>query len=238
MSEYDKALASCPIYLSFEVAILKSNIAACHLKLQEWQSAIDAASAALDQIEQLLPTTTKKKSNKDKHESFDKKDDEANAEDDGVVEITGEDEDAEKAELAALEFSDHRRFEIQKIRVKSLLRRAKANHELGGWASLQAAEDDYKSLLILQRSSSAPLSDRQPNTIKLSQQDIRTIQAALKILPSQIATAKEKEMGDMMGKLKDLGNGILKPFGLSTDNFKMVQDPNTGGYSVNFEQNR
>lgn len=74
----------------------------------------------------------------------------------------------------------------------------------------------------------------------------------LKELPPRTKAAQEKEMGEMMGKLKQvcittypreyfahcaqLGNGILKPFGLSTDNFQMVKDEKTGGYSMNFNQ--
>uniref|UniRef100_A0A7S1FNT7 Tetratricopeptide repeat protein 1 n=1 Tax=Corethron hystrix TaxID=216773 RepID=A0A7S1FNT7_9STRA len=48
----------------------------------------------------------------------------------------------------------------------------------------------------------------------------------------------EKLKEETMGKLKDLGNSILGNFGLSLDNFKAEKDPNTGSYSINFEQKK
>ena len=191
--------------------MLKANVAACHLQLKDWKAAEESATAALDALERLVPT-----------EAANDKEQEREGGDDTVVELEGDEEEAKQA-LKKLEMSDQRRDDIQKIRGKALMRRAKAKSELGGWANLQGAEDDYKAL-----SSMSNLSPR----------DKKVVQAALSSLPPRINACKDKEMGEMMGKLKELGNGILKPFGLSTDNFKMVQDEKTGGYSMNFSQNQ
>lgn len=62
---------------------------------------------------------------------------------------------------------------------------------------------------------------------------------ARECLPKMEAEEKvrmEKQKDEMLGKLKDLGNGLLGKFGLSLDNFKSVQDPKTGSYSVNFQR--
>ncbi|XP_041988892.1 tetratricopeptide repeat protein 1-like [Aricia agestis] len=55
-------------------------------------------------------------------------------------------------------------------------------------------------------------------------------------LPPLIEERNEKLKTEMLGKLKDLGNMILKPFGLSTENFKLEQDPESKGYKINFKQ--
>jgi hypothetical protein len=79
---------------------------------------------------------------------------------------------------------------------------------------------DYEHLLTL-ISTSSP---QYPST-----------RSALFGLPRRIAAQQEKEKDEMLNQLKELGNGLLGKFGLSTDMFKFEQQAG-GGYGVKFER--
>ena len=236
ISTYDRALGECPNYLDYEIAVLQSNVAACHLKLEEWKEAIESSTRGLDGLERVLPTPKPPKSKAKKETPGSTLEEKA---DDAVIELPSDDEE-EAAVLQSLDMDDKRKQDILRIRTKLLLRRARARSQstlqapppgqktgfgsgLSQWSTLSAALEDYQTLA------------RAPLLPLLPQSDLKTVTQALRELPPRVDKAKEKEMAEMMGKLKELGNGILKPFGLSTDMFKMNQDPNTGGYSMNFD---
>ncbi|KAH0397843.1 tetratricopeptide repeat protein 1, partial [Aureobasidium melanogenum] len=124
---YDRALSSCPNYLEYEVAVLHSNIAACHIKSEQWKEAIDSATKSIESLERIDPLP-KPQNPQDSAK--------AKLQPQSAVEEI-DDETAEKIE--ALEKSGRTRVDVQKIRVKAFLRRAKARSETGGWAALQGA---------------------------------------------------------------------------------------------------
>lgn len=82
-----------------------------------------------------------------------------------------------------------RREDILRIRVKALMRRARAKSELGGWSDLSGAEEDYKVLSAM---------------TNLTPADRKIVQTQLRTLPPRTKAAQEKEMSEMWGKLKDV----------------------------------
>ncbi|KAK6082447.1 tetratricopeptide repeat protein 1 [Seiridium cupressi] len=220
ITKYEEAASVCPHYLDYELAVLQSNIAACHLKLEQWKEAVGSATKAIDGLDKIEKAEATAQDKEQKAAESSKN------EDDGVEEeivSTGAQKSAPAShqETEAEELARKRREDRLRIRAKALMRRARAKSELGGWANLSGAEDDYKTLSAM---------------TNLSPADKKIVTSQLRALPPRTKAAQEKEMGEMWGKLKDLGNGILKPFGLSTDNFNMVKDEKSGGYSMNFNQ--
>ncbi|KAI7152196.1 tetratricopeptide repeat protein 1 [Hortaea werneckii] len=218
ISTYDKALASLPNYLDYEIAVLRSNIAACHLRLEEWKEGVESCEKGIENLERLEKLPSVQKNKKEEGEVED------GGEGEGAAQIKEVDENL-SARIEKLRLSGQTLDTIRKLQIKLLHRRARARTSLGGWSALQGAEEDYTLLLL-------------PSMSKfLSATDKRQIQTSARELQPRLNAAKEKEVAEMMGKLKGLGNSMLKPFGLSTENFQFVKDEKTGGYSMNFNQN-
>ncbi|KAK2827893.1 hypothetical protein Q5P01_018927 [Channa striata] len=108
-----------------------------------------------------------------------------------------------------------RAIELDPDYQRALMRRAELYEQT---EKLDEALEDYKNVL-----------DRDPNQTSARQACMR--------LPQQIQERNEKMKEEMISKLKDLGNMILRPFGLSTNNFQVNQDQESGSYSINFVQN-
>ncbi|KAM4678445.1 tetratricopeptide repeat protein 1 [Discoglossus pictus] len=105
-------------------------------------------------------------------------------------------------------------IELNPDYIRALLRRAELYEKT---EKLDEALADYKTVM---------------------EKDISITQAreACMRLPRQIDERNEKLKEEMISKLKDLGNLVLRPFGLSTENFQVNQDSTSGSYSINFVQ--
>ena len=105
-------------------------------------------------------------------------------------------------------------LELDGCYLKPRLRRALTYRQMGD-EKLDAALEDFKAILAS----------------KPHDQEARRAVAELE---AAIADRNERLKTEMLGKLKDLGDAVLRPFGLSTSNFQLNQNE-SGGYSVNFK---
>ncbi|EPQ10387.1 Tetratricopeptide repeat protein 1 [Myotis brandtii] len=119
----------------------------------------------------------------------------------------------DKKEMAISDCS--KAIQLNPSYIRALLRRAELYESTD---KLDEALEDYKSIL-----------EKDPSVHQAREACMR--------LPKQIEERNERLKEEMLGKLKDLGNLVLRPFGLSTENFQIKQDSSTGSYSINFVQN-
>ncbi|KAL6616188.1 hypothetical protein ACP70R_038458 [Stipagrostis hirtigluma subsp. patula] len=104
-------------------------------------------------------------------------------------------------------------LELNPSYLKALLRRAEAHQKLEHYDEAIA---DMKKVLELDPSN-------------------EQAKRSLFRLEPLAAEKREKMKEEMIAKLKDLGNSVLGRFGMNVDNFRAVKDPNTGSYSISFQ---
>ena len=154
--------------------------------MEDWKAAVESATISIERLSKIIPPTPQGEGNESKEKQTPESEKKHT---DAVVELSGDDEEAELKELQRLQEQDEQRGKVMRLRAKVLMRRAKAKTEIGGWGSLQGAAEDYQAISAIEN---------------LSADDKRFVQRALRELPERINQAREKEMGDMMGKLKEV----------------------------------
>jgi tetratricopeptide (TPR) repeat protein len=194
INKYEEATVICPHYLDYELAVIKSNIAACHLKLEQYKEAINSATESLDHLSRAEKAETKSAEKATEDMKKDAQEDEPEEE----IVSAGAQKSAPaivQEETEAQQAARKRRDDILRIRAKALMRRARARSELGGWSNLSSAEEDYKTLSAMTNLTSA---------------DEKIVRTQLRTLPPRVKAAQETEMGEMWGKLKDVSAVLFR----------------------------
>lgn len=175
--------------------MLKSNIAACHLKLEQYKEAVQTATESLDSLSRAQKVVLECPEKPSGHIKKEEEEDQEDEPDEEIVSAGAQKSaPAVVQETEAEQAARKRQDDILRIKTKALMRRARARSELGGWSNLSGAEEDYKILSNMKNMSSA---------------DEKIVRMQLRSLPPRVKVAQEKEMSEMWGKLKDVSATVL-----------------------------
>jgi len=112
---------------------------------------------------------------------------------------------------------------------KALYRRARGREGIGGWAELEGALEDYRAVEASAGGAGGAAAGG------IGEKELEIVREKIRWLPGRIEEVKDTETAEVMGKLKQMGEGLLKPFGINTSDFGMVKGAD-GAYSLQFRR--
>lgn len=89
--------------------------------------------------------------------------------------------------------------------------------------------EDYRAVESLASGAGGPLAGG------IGEKELEIVREKIRWLPGRIEEVKDAETAEVVGKLKQMGEGLLRPFGISTSDFGMVKGAD-GAYSLQFHR--
>jgi hypothetical protein len=124
---------------------LKSNVAACYIKTEEWKEAARTAGECLDLLDLAEGKKKARGNGENETDNRDGKKVEEEQEEEAEEEIISA--GAARSEDASVDAK--RKKDLDRIRAKALMRRGKARMEVGSWSSLTGAEEGKSNFSFL-----------------------------------------------------------------------------------------